>query len=426
MSVVKSEPLLDSAYGQDLCRSQDQEERKQKSNVHGNMSVFPGMTTTISMGELNNDMAVPNKSSDTAFPFYGMQVEYSSTYLESNDTLNLKKDGVGSRFPCSICTKSFKTKQHVKQHESTHFGVKNFECSECNRKFSTVSSMKRHRETHRAERPMFPCTSCGRLFKDSKSVSSHRPCNNVRFPCDQCDRSYTRNDLLKAHKRIHVEAKQFSCPVCAKSFYTAYLLKRHQMSHSLTLPHVCPTCGRAFKDPRSVHTHKPCNKGTFGCDLCGKKFSRIDLLNVHHKVHLGIRPYQCTVCEKQFSVSSSLKRHMEIHSKDRKIFHCSSCGKDFKNHKGYKTHRPCSRIDYRCETCDRSYSRPDLLRQHRKSHLEIKPFSCQMCDKTFISNSQLQRHFKIHSDVKNFPCFKYGLPYEYPNMKPHTVCNGKN
>ncbi|KAH3822307.1 hypothetical protein DPMN_124083 [Dreissena polymorpha] len=79
------------------------------------------------------------------------------------------------------------------------------------------------------------------------------------YPCDMCDRSYTRKDHLTRHKHIHTGVRDFRCEVCGKEFYRKDKLQRHERTHE--------------KAP------------LVSCSICGKQFSRKEKLSQHEKTH---------------------------------------------------------------------------------------------------------------------------------------------
>ena len=52
---------------------------------------------------------------------------------------------------------------------------------------------------------------------------------------------------------------------------------------------------------------------SFACDVCKKRLKPKFILNVHHRIHSGEKPYKCDVCDKIFAYKHVLKQHMLFH-----------------------------------------------------------------------------------------------------------------
>lgn len=102
--------------------------------------------------------------------------------------------------------------------------------------------------------------------------------------------------------------------------------------------HSCDVCGKKFKHIRMLNRHRrnhnPYKK--YKCNFCGKGFNDSFDLKRHVRTHTGVKPYNCNQCEKSFTQRCSLESHMDkIHGvkhdftykqRREKIYVCEDCG----------------------------------------------------------------------------------------------------
>ncbi|KAI2586386.1 ZNF521 isoform 7, partial [Pan troglodytes] len=107
----------------------------------------------------------------------------------------------------------------------------------------------------------------------------------------------------------------YPCQFCDKSFSRLSYLKHHEQSHSDKLPFKCTYCSRLFKHKRSRDRHIKLHTGDkkYHCSECDAAFSRSDHLKIHLKTHTSNKPYKCAICRRGFLSSSSLHGHMQVH-----------------------------------------------------------------------------------------------------------------
>lgn len=77
------------------------------------------------------------------------------------------------------------------------------ECSHCQTSFTKKYSLKRHLESVHAE-------------------------EGSRLVCEECDKSFSRRDLLARHKRAHESVGDFICHACSRRFWRKDHLKQNQ------------------------------------------------------------------------------------------------------------------------------------------------------------------------------------------------------
>lgn len=78
------------------------------------------------------------------------------------------------------------------------------------------------------------------------------------------------------------------------------LLSRNEFSSGPPKLYACPRCEQKFGHPRSIHRHlKACEgKFDFECEVCKKRFYRLDALKLHAQKHasMAIAPiFNCDV-----------------------------------------------------------------------------------------------------------------------------------
>ncbi|KHJ95027.1 zinc finger, C2H2 type [Oesophagostomum dentatum] len=110
-------------------------------------------------------------------------------------------------------------------------------------------------------------------------------------------------------------------------------------------PIICDPIGelirrRSRTSAQFVHTQQHLRRHTgekpFGCDACGRFFSRSDHLRTHRRTHTDEKPYQCTICPYAARRRDVLTRHMStrhqakaglsIFQKHRDVRRCLSDG----------------------------------------------------------------------------------------------------
>ncbi|XP_037313073.2 zinc finger protein 521-like isoform X5 [Pungitius pungitius] len=214
----------------------------------------------------------------------------------------------------------------------------------------------------------------------------------------------------------------YPCQFCDKSFSRLSFLKRHEQSHGDKLPFSCTFCSRLFKHKRSRDRHVKLHTGDkkYHCGECDSAFSRSDHLKIHMKTHASNKPHKCPVCRRGFLSSSSLHGHMQVHERGKdsradewklkETRKCSRCEEGFdvpeelQRHIA-ECHPECSPSEdgglgatLQCIYCHEPFSDEGTLLTHidQAHSRDRKGHSCAICSEHFLSVEDLYAHMDIH------------------------------
>ncbi|XP_022241148.1 zinc finger protein 260-like isoform X2 [Limulus polyphemus] len=232
-----------------------------------------------------------------------------NTEFQTDETIQKEK----MYSSCGVCGKIFATRYKLKQHQSSHNGMKPYTCSVCGKGFTARQNLKQHQWRHTGVKP---------------------------YTCRVCSKDLTTKKNLKQHQWIHTGEKLYSCDICGKEFAQGSSLKRHQITHTGEKPFSCVVCGKTFGREKYLEEHEVIHTGEkpYSCDVCGKEFTRSSSLKIHQVSHSGKKPYSCSVCGKDFTRKFSLKRHEKIHN-GKKLYCCNVCGKEFAQSSSVEKHQ---------------------------------------------------------------------------------------
>lgn len=116
------------------------------------------------------------------------------------------------------------------------------------------------------------------IDNDDDNSSSN---NEKKYPCPQCEHTFTRKHNLKSHLLTHTNQRPFSCAHCPSQFRRQYDLKRHEKIHTREKSHICKACGKGFARADALLRHMNSNSG---CQLPTTISESMELLDHSRKI----------------------------------------------------------------------------------------------------------------------------------------------
>ena len=217
---------------------------------------------------------------------------------------NVKKEGLGEKYNCESCEKSFQTLSGLNKHQRITHGVeisrkkwdnhgngnKIQTCELCGESFANGQKLRFHYSTAHEDEKRFKCphnnedgTLCTKKFLRKIHLQSHQSkVHGIKkykdHKCETCGEKFQKQKFLKVHLSTVCQPIPRTCEYCAKMCKTATILKRHIENFHETLPE---------------------DKKNLKCEHCGKTYPRIENLKIHIRyVHQKdqLKSYPCEVC----------------------------------------------------------------------------------------------------------------------------------
>ena len=240
--------------------------------------------------------------------------------------------------------------------------------------------------------------------------------------CDQCDKMITKGNLGRHIKNVHEKIPRLKptqdvetqCPKCGKMFLSEDKMKKHLWATCNDKKYYCDQCEKSFKSNVALRSHKEIihegKTDNYSCDQCGKTFSRPTTLTAHiQQVHENIKNFKCEQCPTRFATKTAMKNHIKAVHEGIKDHMCSECGKSFsvaetlRNHIAsvHRKERPFS-----CEFCEQTFSEKKSVVKHVSTvHKKEWNYACNQCPSKFSTPHYLKKHIKIiHKGISLFEC----------------------
>ena len=196
-------------------------------------------------------------------------------------------------------------------------------------------------------------------------------------------------------------AGDHQCRICGKAVLNKHL-KLHMTLHCREKPTSYDRCrDKSIDDGGSTRETNPSHSEILDSyDACQKFKSHI-VIHTEDKPDTLYKPYICGICNMSYTTADSLKLHMRSHTKQPKIT-CKVCLTSFQYPADLQSHMASHELSgkdspYKCEFCNKTFSRRGHLTEHFHIHSGEKLYTCEICCKKFTRRQTLNSHMLIHT-----------------------------
>ncbi|XP_019865585.2 zinc finger protein 90 homolog [Aethina tumida] len=239
-------------------------------------------------------------------------------------------------------------------------------------------------------------------------IESNVPATKILQPELEIEDKETHKNNTDKIKR----KRQYSCKVCNQVFKDYESVKEHrkEYKHVRQKRHSCPTCNKTFQCNYRLKEHIRTHTGERPnvCDTCNKRFnSKSDLKRHIVIIHLNIKKYKCQYCDKGFSRKFYLRDHERTHTGER--LYSSCCAKEFTSYYSLYHHEKKHKYN-------KMYVKKiDPNKPIKKESGEEGNYRCYICPKVLRTDYSLKRHISVKHDIRNLTCDDCGA--QYPSIR---------
>lgn len=274
----------------------------------------------------------------------GIRTEISTLHRKRGITkkrvFNFYKGKKEKLIRCQLCSRRFKTKGNLNNHQKMHARKNQLNETE-NRRLGTL-------QVKPTAQP-FTCSQCLKSFDAKQNLESHvchaQNSETKSYQCRICPQSFGHKKEFQSHFRMHqnqndaVETADFAniktettfnCHLCNKRYFKKYSLTVHLRTHNTFGPlnNFSQNATFSLKTPVPAQKQKKLSTVTskHNCtwENCKKSFRSPSEVTRHIRTHTLEKPYKCSFCPKTFSEIGNRNKHEPKHGCFAK-YNCKIC-----------------------------------------------------------------------------------------------------
>lgn len=246
-----------------------------------------------------------------------------------------------------------------------------YQCSVCRNRYTSMralrSHLRGHTHSHGTPTSSGP-SSMSSLEEEKEEDPRERPqADGGLIICSTCGESFTKKQDLLAHQLLHEKAQVDDIKHDSMDSGTAVRPKEEGQSI------ICGNCGIFCSSYNHLETHH--------CSAKAKLESAV-------------------TSDDNAEAGDPVSRHMKenVDGEDRQ-YKCDQCGRSYRHAGSLLNHKKSHKTGvFRCFVCQKRFYNLLALKNHQRTHFDVKRHTCHECGKAFKIQKQLLNHLRIHKE----------------------------
>ena len=176
--------------------------------------------------------------------------------------INCVHEEAAKEYICQHCSKAFVHKTQLYKHQhKVHNVTKLHQCDSCGKTFKYPSDLKKHSAVHgiKVQGERFKCLICSKSYTAKGTLSDHIKQiheKQIEHQCEICGKNFATAMILRNHINcIHEGLRKFNCRICDKTFKYRTGLYFHSKTVHENIRYQCDQCEKSFTQLHTLKKH---------------------------------------------------------------------------------------------------------------------------------------------------------------------------
>ncbi|XP_061765196.1 zinc finger protein 646 [Nerophis ophidion] len=234
------------------------------------------------------------------------------------------------------------------------------------------------------------------------------------YQCSICGNSYSSMRALRSHLRGHTQSQCTAATSSGPSSMSSHDEAREDESEEMM---ICSTCGESFASRQDLLTHQVVHIKTSEdiiskhdepggeeeaesiiCGSCGIFCSSYHHLENHNCTAKRKEEATANIKEEDLKAKDVQEDRSKEVSRDRR-HRCDQCGRSYRHAGSLLNHKKSHKTGvFKCHICQKRFYNLLALKNHQRSHFDVKRHTCHECGKAFKIQKQLLNHLRRHKE----------------------------